>query len=209
MNSFLDANVIIKKIEYDYLKEDLRKKCFEHIQSSKGKIFISFVVKEELNRIILKRKEIYNFILEKVKNSEFEIDYNKISYLTKQDGVFAKDLYLKLQGISADKLKKDFDEELNFLKISLDSFLKTKINEIAIKKEELDKSIINILYEVIQDFADCRVLTSAIQMQQKKIQFSFITCDKHFHPAGYRIIEGDSRLKEYTKPKLKNFLFDN
>ena len=83
MDSFLDTTVIIKYIEYDYIKEQLRKKCFEHIKSSKGKVLISFIVKDELNRVVLQRKEIYECVLKKIKDPDYELDYKKTIYLNK------------------------------------------------------------------------------------------------------------------------------
>ena len=131
MDSFLDSTVIIKYFEYEYIKEHLRKKCFDYIKSSNGKILISFIIKEELRRAILKRKEIYDYVLKKMNDSSYELDYRKTISLNKEDSIFAKNLYLKLKEKDAIKLKKDFDSEIGFLNVSLSIFLKNKVNEIV------------------------------------------------------------------------------
>lgn len=209
MDSFLDSTVIIKSFEYDYIKEQLRKKCFEYIKSSEGKILISFIIKEELRRAILKREEIYKYVLKKMKDASYEIDYKKTIFLNKEDTIFVQNLYLKLKEKNIIKLKKDFDSEINFLNISLSLFLKNKVNEIAIGKSDLDNFILSIVHEFIQDLADCRVLVSSIQMQQNKDIFLFVTADKHFDPNGYEFLKDEPRLKDYKFPKLKNFLYEN
>jgi len=209
MDSFLDTTVIVKYIEYDYIKEQLRKKCFEHIKSSNTKIFISFIVKEELERVILKRKEIYECVLKKIKDSNYELDYKKTIYLDNQNIIFAQELYLKLKDKNINKLRQEFDYEIDFLKASLDLFIKNNVNDISITKLDLDDSILSIIHDFIYDFADCRVLTSAIQMQQNKEIFFFVTADQHFDPNGYKFIKTEPRLENYKFPTLKNILYED
>ena len=209
MDSFLDTTVIIKYIEYNYIKEQLRKKCFEHIKSSNTKIFISFIVKDELERAILQRKEIYECVLKKIKNPGYELDYKKTIYLNKQDALYAQEIYLNIKDKNIDKLRQDFDYEIGFLKASVDLFLKNKVNDISITKLDLDKSLLSIMHDFIDDFADCRVLTSAVQIQQNKEIFFFVTADKHFDPNGYNFIKTEPRLKNYKFPNLKNFLYSS
>jgi len=209
MDSFLDSTIIIKYLEYDYIKEHLRKKCFDYIKSSNGKILISFIIKEELRRAILKRKEIYDYVLKKMNDSSYELDYVKTISLNKEDSIFAKNLYLKLKEKDAIKLKKDFDSEIGFLNVSLSIFLKNKVNEIAIEKADLDSFLLNVVHEFINDFADCRVLSSAIQMQKNREGFIFVTADKHFSPNDYKFITEEQRLKDYKFPNLRNFLYED
>lgn len=208
MDSFFDTNIIIKYIEYNYNKEVLRKKCFDYIALLKDKIFISFIVKDEALRVIIKRKEIYENVLKKLQNPNYVIDYSRSAFLNKSDARFAEVLYLKLKGKNRAKLKEDFNSEIDFLNVALASFIKNKVNKISIKKDELDNKIISILNDFIEDFADCRILASAIQMQQEKEQFLFVTADRHIGPGEYDFIEKEIRLKEFRKPKLKNFLFE-
>jgi len=209
MDSFLDSMVIVKYIEYNYVKEQLRKKCFDYIKTLTTKILISFIVKEELRRVILQRKEIYECVLKKIKDPNYEIDYKKTNFLNKGTATFAQDLYLKVKDSDIVKLKEDFDSEINFLNVSLSVFLKNKVNEIAISKSDLDGFALSVIHDFLSDYADCRVLTSAIQMQQNKDTFFFVTADKHFSPNEYAFIEEEPRLKDYKFPKLKNFLYEN
>lgn len=209
MDSFLDTMVIIKYLEYDYIKEQLRKKCFEYIESSNGKILISLVVEEELRRAIIKRKEMYENVIKKIKDSSFQINYKNSNFLNKEDCLFAEKLYINLKEKDTIKLKKEFDSEINFLNASLIIFLKNKVSEASIKESELNQTILSIIHEFIEDFADCRVLTSAIQIQQGREQFAFITADKHIDKGSYNFIEEELRLKDYKKPILKNLLYEN
>lgn len=208
MESFLDTNVIINYFEFDYIKEQLRKKCFEHVKNA-NKILISFIVEEELRREITKRKEIYGQVLEKIKNPSFQIGYKSSLFLNKDDCLFAEGLYAQLKGEKAEELKKEMDYEIDFLRNALKSFLKNKVSYIAIKKSELNQDILSIIQDFITDFADCQVLTSALQMQQAREQFLFVTADKHFDSGSYNFVEEELRLKEYKKPELKNLLFED
>jgi len=208
MDSFLDSTVVINSLEYEFIKEQLRKKCFEHVSSQK-KILISFIVEEELRRAIIKRKEIYENVIKKIKNPSFQIDYKNSSFLNKEDWLFAEGLYTQLKEREMGELKKGMDAEIDFLNKSLIAFLKNRISDIAIKKSELNQEILFVIHDFIADFADCRVLTSAIQMQQGREQFSFVTADKHFDSGSYNLVEEERRLKEYKKPKLKNLLFED
>jgi len=201
--------IIVKYIEYNYIEEQLRKKCFEYIKSSNTKILISFIVKEELRRVILQRKKMYECVLRKIKNPTYEIDYTKTNFLNKGDAIFAQNIYSKLKEKNIIKLKKEFDSEIDFLNVSVALFLKNKVNEISIKKSDLDHFILSIVHEFIVDFADCRVLTSAMQMQQNRDIFFFVTADKHIDSGSYDFVENDLRLKNHKKPKLKNLLFEN
>ncbi len=209
MDSFFDTTVIIKTLEYTYIKEELRKKCSECVKLSEKRL-ISFIVKEELERVIIKRKEIYENVIKKINNSSFQIDYKKSSFLNKEDQLFAENMYLKVKSKNLTELKKEFDSEINFLNYSLIVFIKEKINEILITKSELDKSIVLIINEFIKDFADCKVLASAIQIQQNKQQFVFASADRHFDPNGYNYLENEEpRLEKYLFPKLKNLLYED
>jgi len=208
MDSFLDTGVVIKYFEYDYMKEELGKRCYEYVKNIQDKILISFIVQEEAHRVILKRKEIYDYILNKIQDPSLEIEYKETIYMNKQEFIFAKDLYLKLKNENIKELKKNFDSEIDFLKASLDLFLKSKVSEIKIKKSELNNPLLAIIHNYINDFADCRVFTSAIQIQQNKELFFFVTADNHFDPNGYEFLKEETRLKEYKFPELKNLLYE-
>lgn len=209
MDSFLDSAVIINYLEYEYIKEQLRKKCFEYIKNQDGKILLSFIVEDELHKVILKRKEIYECVLRKIKDPSYEINCQKTVYLKKEDTIFAQSLYLKLKKESITRLKKDFDSEIDFLNASLSLFLKNKVNEIDIHKSDLEESLLSIIHNFIEDFADCRVLTSAMQMQKNRAIFLFATADEHFAPNDYEFLKNEPKLEDYKKPILKNLLYEN
>jgi len=210
MDSFLDSTVIINYFEYNYKIGELKKKCFDYVEFSKGKILTSFIVQDEVRRVILKRKEMYGCILRKVKDPSYEITYNEnIKFLNKEDIKFTHGLYLKLKDKSINNLEEDFGSEIVFLNASLRLFLRKRINEISITKSDLDSSVLSIIHDFIDDFADCRVLTSAIQIQQNKEIFFFVTADQHFDPNGYNFIKTEPKLENYKFPNLKNFLYED
>ena len=208
MDSFLDTNVIIKAIEYEYVNEHLREKCFEQVKKA-NKILLSFIVEGELRRALLKRKEIYEKVINKIKSPSIAIDYKDSKFLSREDWIFAEGIYKHAKEKNPEKLKKDFDAELDFLNHSLKVFLRNRISEIDIRESELNQEMVSIIREFIDDFADCKILTSAIQMQQSREQFLFASCDKHFDMGSYNFVEKERRLKKYKKPKLKNLLFED
>ena len=208
MDSFLDLTVILNYFEYNYFKEPLKKKCFEYVKENEAKILISFFVQEGLKRVILKRKEMYNLVLKKIKDPTYEIIFEKAVLLNKKDILFANSLYLNLKKEEFFGLKSKFDNEINFLNFSVSYLLEKLNNKFLIKEENLDNSLISLIRNFIEDYEDCQVLASAIQMQQDREQFLFVTADQHFIPGSYDALKEDIRLKEYEKPILKNLLYE-
>jgi len=207
MNSFLDTNIIMRYFEYGYNKDDFSKRCFEYVKSE-DKVLISYIIQDELKRNILRMRELFNCVIRKIKNSTYEIDYRKTSYLNKEDELITIKLYMSLKDINLGDLKRSFDEQINYLNDSLYVFLKNKVSDIEITKSELDKNILSVVRESIEDFSDCKVLTSAIQMQQDKDIFLFVTADSHFSPNEYDFLKNDFRLEKIKIPILKNLLFE-
>ena len=208
MESFLDINVIVNSIEANFIQEELKKKCFEYVKTNEEKILISFFVQEGLKRVILKRKEMYKLVLEKIKDPSYEITFEKAVLLNRKDILFANSLYLTLKKEEFSGIKQRMDNEINFLNFSVSYFLEKLPNKFLIKEEKLDSSLISLIYDFIIDPEDCRVLASAISIQREREQFLFVTCDQHFIPGSYDTLKEDPRLKEYKLPELLNLLYN-
>ncbi|MEK6913813.1 MAG: hypothetical protein AABW47_04050 [Nanoarchaeota archaeon] len=208
MDSFLDITVIINSFEYNYVKDSLKKKCFEYVKENEEKILISFFVQEGLKRAILKRKEIYNLVLKKIKDTSYEIVFEKAVLLNKKDILFANNLYSNIKKEEFSSLKNKFDNEINFLNFSTSYFLEKLNSKFFIKEENLDSSLISLIHSFIADHEDCKVLASAIQIQKDKKMFFFVTADQHFIPGSYDALKEDSRLEGYKIPELINLLYN-
>jgi len=208
MESFLDINVILSSIESNYIQDTLKKKCAEYVKANEEKILISFFVQEGMKRVILKRKEMYNLILNKIKDPSYEIVFEKAVLLNKKDIIFANNLYLNLKKEEFSDLKQKLDNEINFLNFSVSYFLEKLTNKFLIKEEKLDSSLISLIYDFIIDYEDCKVLASAINLQKEREIFLFVTIDKHFIPGSYDALKEDIRLKEYKIPGLLNLLYN-
>jgi hypothetical protein len=210
MDSFFDSCIVINYLEYFIREDELKKKCFSYISNKKGKFFLCFYGLDEINKEIEKREIQGLEILRKKKDKEYLLGSSKIaqSKLNKKEISFLEQLYKEVGETEYNYLKNKFEKEIDTLKINLQIFLKNNINEISIKTSEIDKSILSILFDFIEDYADCKILTSAIQMQKNREQFLFVTADKHFPEGTYNSICEDTRLKGCEKPVLKNFLFE-
>ena len=99
--------------------------------------------------------------------------------------------------------------ELTTLEIRIDQFLKFKVDEKVILISEINNSLISMLHDLIDNYSDCRIFASAIQEQEKRAIFLFVTKDReHFNPNAYDFIKEDPRFEGYKFPELKNLYFD-
>ncbi len=211
MDSFFDSCVIINYLEYFIREDELKKKCFNYISDKKGKFLLCFYGLDEINKEIEKREIQWLEVLKKKKDKEYSLGSSKIAQakLNKKEISFTEQIYEDVKEIEYEYLKNKFEKEIDILKINLQIFLKNKLNEILIKTSEIDKSLVSIIFDFIDDYADCKILTSAIQSQQKTEDFLCVTVDRHFSEGTYNSICEDVRLKDYKKPVLKNLLFEN
>lgn len=211
MDSFLDSCLIIHYLVYTFNKTKLNEICASYVHKKMGKFFFCFYGIGEIRRYIQKREIQYIEILKKKKDGNYKIGESKEAnfILKKEEILFAEKLYKDTLSESYQCLSEKFQKEIISLKTNFQIFLKSKIDEVGIKKSEINHQILSIIHEFIADFSDCRILTSALQMQQNKEVFLFLTADKHIDPNGYDFIKDDLRLKSYKFPMLKNLLFED
>lgn len=209
-DSFLDNSVIINFLNYLVRKTELRDKCFRYIEGKQGNLLICLFSLDGIKRYISKREILYTEVLNKRENEKYIIGDNETArkILNNQEILFANKIYETTLSENAKNLQDRFKEEINTIKLNFRIFLKSKVDEMGIKKEEIDSTILSIIYDFIEDFEDCKILTSALQMQQDKEEFFFVTADKHFAPNIYNFIKDDSRFEKYKFPKLKNLLYE-
>jgi hypothetical protein len=207
MDSFFDTCIIIRYASYNELVEaPLNLKCNNYITNKKGRYMLCYYVLDELKNFIKKRALIHKEVLKKLLNFNYSI--NDFRILSKQDIAYANKLFESNKGKNPEKASKIFFEERNNFQRKIDIFIKLLLDERVIPVDAIDSGIVSILKNFIEKHSDCLVLASAIQKQQNKEAFLFVTCDAHFNPNNYNFIKEDEKLKEYKFPELKNLLFE-
>ena len=205
-DSFLDTNVIINFANYQKDKSDeITSRCYFYIANKKGRFVVCYAVIRELNNAISKRSIIHNEVLEKIEKETYSLGESK--NLSKKDIPFAEKLYLVYKEYDKDKLKELFASERDIFEIEIDKFLKNKIDLRVIPLEQVKVELVNALRDIIENYADCQILASALQYQQDKEIFFFVTADRHFDPNGYDYLKDYKSLNNYKFPELKNLLF--
>lgn len=206
MDSFLDTCVIVNYSLYNG-QEGIMGRCYELIIKTRDFI-LCYYVAEELNKFITKRAIIYKEVLSKIRKPAHNIgESRESSLLSKPELAYASKLYEKFKSYGFESANRIFLEEKTQIELRIDIFRK-RVKEYLIKREEINLHLVNILREFIDKYADCLVLASAMQAQENKEIFLFVTADNHFDPNGYDFIKGDQRLKKFKFPKLKNLLFE-
>ena len=162
----------------------------------------------EINKYIEKEELIHTEILNKKKDKDYEIGktYSIKKVLSDEEILFASSLYNETLAVSISQLETQFKQEVEVLKVNFLLFLKNETDELI--KEPIDQNLVNLLKEFITDYADCKVLSSALIIQQKRNIFSFVTSDRHFAPNIYEFTKEDYRFKNYKFPELKNLLYE-
>lgn len=207
MENFPDSCTVIFYLEYFIYKNELRERCARYIQANEN--LLCFYVLREIKEVIKKREIQFNEILKKLEDDLYDIGSSKESeILNKKEIIYTENLFEEVRNYDIEMLGRKFESEISIMRLNLRIFLK-KIKEFVIKEEEIDKSLVNLLREFIEDYSDCKILASALQTQQNREIFLFLTADKHINPDGYDFIKEDPRLKNYKFPTVKNLLFEN
>jgi len=207
MDSFFDSCVIINYLEFFLYKTELRKRCGDYINSNKDFLLCAYALKE-IQGFINKRDAQFNEVLKKIKSGSYQIGSDKEArILNREDIVYTEELFEEIKMLDAEVLSKRFENEISVMHLNLRIFLKNRIKHFVVKEEEINQTLINILHEFLTKYADCRILASALQAQQNRDFFLFVTSDKHFNENEYAFIESEPRLRDYKFPKLKNLLY--
>jgi hypothetical protein len=210
MDSFFDTSVIIHYGSFSKLVNvTLIKKCYEYIINKEGEFLLGYYIEEEVKTRIKKRRVIFQEALNKIINSSYEFESSKeFNNLKDRDKMSIKKLYEKYKNSKPEEVKKILSDDQSIFEIRIDRFLKFLVNIRIIKIDEIKQELVSIVKENGYSHADCLVLTSALQAQEKRTTFYFVVADEHFNPNGYNFLKGDSRLKDIKFPSLKNFLFE-
>ncbi len=206
-DSFLDSNVIINYANYQKDKsKEIVTKCYLYLAHKQSKFIICHAVIRELYNIITKLTIIHREVLKKIENHEYPLDKSK--YLSKRDLPIAEKLYLAHKEINEKKLKEIFSSERDIFEIEIEKFLKNKVDIKVIPLDEIKFELVSLLGDIIENYADCQILASALQHQKDKDLFLFVTADKKdLNPNNYEYVQDYGILKEYKFPELHNLCF--
>jgi len=214
--SFLDTNVIIHYVNYKENKSiDIITKCYSYISDKQGKFIICYATLNELFDVIKKRAIIYKEVLAKVENPNHSFEKNKS--LSKRDISYAEKLYLTNKQIELKKLNEILASEREIFEIKIEQFLKYQLDEKVIPIETINIELVNKIREIILNYADCKILASAFQLQNERDIFKFVTADKtDLDPNSYEYLKEHlelSKLSSLSKkpkfPELVNLMFEN
>lgn len=204
-DSFFDTNVIINyAYYYEGSPNKIKKKCFEYIKNKVEKFIICYFVEKELFNFLKKRSILHKEVLKKIEDKEYLIEDSKI--LLKKDIPYAKKLYEYNKEKDLKEVSKIFYEERIDLEIKIERFLKIYLNEKVIPIENIQAELVNSIFDVITNHADCKIIASALQYrQERKEDFIIITADnKDLDTNSYNFLKKEERLKNYIFPELKN-----
>lgn len=208
-DSFLDSNVIINYANYQKDKSrEIVNGCYLYITNKRGRFIICYAVIRELFKIITKLTIIHREVLKKIENNEYSLDKSK--YLPIRDLPIAEKLYLLHKETNEKKLKEIFSSERDIFEMEIEKFLKNKVDIKAIPIEEIKIELVNTMRDIIENYADCQILASALQYQKDKDLFLFVTADKKdLNPNNYEYIKDYGILKGYKFPELLNLMVTN
>lgn len=207
-NSFLDTNVIINYANYQKGKSDeIINKCYLYISNKEGKFIVCFAVIRELFNVMTKISIIHKEVLKKIEDGAYILSNSK--YLSKRDIPFAEKLYLSHKEVKKDKLNEIFAAERDFFEIEIEKFLKNNIDFKAIPIEQIKIELVNAVRDIIENYADCQIIASALQYQKEQEDiFLFVTADsKDLNPNNYEYLKDYGILKNYKFPELHNLVF--
>ena len=134
-------------------------------------------------------------------------------YDVKTKGKFSTDdykvvekLYASYKNYDLQKLREIFALERDTFEIEIERFLKNKVDLKVIPLEQIKVELVNLIKDIIDNYADCQIVSSALQHQaEQKEVFLFVTADKKdLHPGNYDFIKDYGLLKNYKFPELHN-----
>jgi len=207
-DSFLDTNVIVNYANYkEGISKEIVGKCYRYIKNKSGRFIVCFAVMRELENIIVKFSNIYKAVLKKLEDSDYSLAESK--YLAKRDMPFAEKLYVAFKDKEFNKTKEMFAIERDIFEIEIERFLKSNVDLKVIPLEQIKIELVNTIYDIIDNYADCQIIASALQYRKEiKEGFLFVTADKKdLNPNGYDYLKDYGMLKNYEFPELHNLMF--
>lgn len=210
-NNFLDTNVIFNYSNYiEKNSKDIIKKCYLFIKNKQGMFILCGAVLEELSKIIIKRANIHKAVVKKIEIEEFSFE----DLIFKRDIPFAKKLYERLKDHDIKKTSIELAQERDLSEIAIQKFLKSQVDKRVIPLEQIDNELVNKIHEIISNYADCKILASALQLQKNIDIFLFVTADaKDLDPNGYDFLKEHFKINYYKKkykfPELLNLMFND
>ena len=210
-DSFLDTNVIINYINYQKERSsEIVNRCYLYVINKKGLFIVWHAVIRELYNIIAKLAVIHKEVLAKIENENYSLKDSK--NLSKRDVPFAEKLYLTHKDPDNKSIRETFASQRDIFEIGIERFLKEKVDKKVIPLEQISIELVNALREIITNYADCQILSSALQYQKNEEIFLFVTADgKDLSPNGYDFLKeqfGINNPKEENKfPELLNLMF--
>jgi len=206
-DSFLDTNIIINYVNYQKnISEEIIKKCYFYIIDKKEKFIVCHAVIKELNNIMTKLSAVHKEVLKKLEDETYSLIESK--NISTRDVPFAEKLYMQHKDLDISKTKETFASGRDIFEIEIDKFLKNKTDARVIPLEQVKIELVNIIHEIIKNYADCQILASALQYQEGKDLFLFVTADKKdLDPNGYEYLKDYGLLKKYKFPELHNLMF--
>ena len=211
MDSFFDTCVVINYGTFSKLVENiLTKKCYLYIVNKKDKFLLGNYIEGEIKIRINKRRVIYQEVINKLIHSEYDFEKSPFFLdLNDKDKNQVRRLYQINEKRDSFEMKQIFAEDQAVFETKIERFLKFLVDERLIAIEEIKPTLMSIMRSEGFTNPDSKVITSALQAQQGRGIFFFVTADDHFSPNSYNFLKDDPKLSEYKFPILKNFLYEN
>jgi DNA-directed RNA polymerase subunit F len=145
-----------------------------------------------------------------MKNRDFLLEKN----LSLRDVPFAKKLYEQFKDEDSEKISLEFANQRHLSEIKIEKFLKTQLDEKVVPINQIDNNLVNKIYDIIPNHADCKILASAMQLQSTRAIFLFVTADgKDLDPNGYEYLKEHFEInyseEKYKFPEFLNLMFTN
>lgn len=218
---FLDQSIIVGYASFIFNEEEtiiraiekFGEVCVEFIENNKKEDFITcfYIVEQDLTKFKKRRKIVLEEIKKKLQNPEYEIGSSEeaIKNLYKNDINKAKKIFSLLSIISEKELMNLLIKIEAVFSIRMDYLFKNIINRIVVPLKEIDKKLVSILREFIDNFSDCNVFASVLQYATEantiitRKTIVFVTLDReHFNENNISFIKQDMRLKNYSFPEI-------
>lgn len=209
-DSFLDTNIILHYSNYTDFSSKLLKRCYLFVQNKKSNFILCWAVIIELENVIKKRARVHKAVIEKIKDSSYPFDNN--SFLSFGDIPDAKKLYERFKNKPLNEVKNIFDSQRYSSEIKIEKFMNSQVDQKVIPSNKINLDLANELHRDIENYSDCKILASALEFQQERDIFLFVTADgRDFNPNTYKVIKEQFEInnsnRRYKFPELLNLFY--